>query len=67
MYTSKRIYCLKDNYHIVLTKKIIKDDAELHWDVKKVIKMIISLLKDRVEANDSLDYKRTRMKKFIKK
>ncbi|RIA93456.1 hypothetical protein C1645_735565 [Glomus cerebriforme] len=37
MYTPERIYCLKDDYHIVLNKKILKDDAELHRGVKKVM------------------------------
>ncbi|PKK78422.1 hypothetical protein RhiirC2_843500 [Rhizophagus irregularis] len=37
MYTPERIYCSKDDYHIVLTEKIMKDDAELCRGVKKVI------------------------------
>ncbi|CAB4390914.1 unnamed protein product [Rhizophagus irregularis] len=35
MYTPERIYCSKDDYHIVLTEKIMKDDAELCRGVKK--------------------------------
>ena len=47
MYTLERIYCSKDDYHIVLTEIIMKDDVELRG-VKKVMGVIIGLLKDRV-------------------
>ena len=66
MYTPKRIYCSKDKYHIVLNEKIIKDDTELYRGVKKVMGVIVGLLKDRVEVDDSPDSKRARTKKFIK-
>ena len=66
MYTPERIYCSKDDYHIVLTENIMKDDAELRRGVKKVMEVIVGLLKDRVEVGDSPDSKRSRMKKFIK-
>ena len=66
MYTPKRIYCSKDDYHIALNEKIMKDDAEHCHGVKKVIEVIVGLLKDRVEVDDSLDSKRARTKKFIK-
>ena len=54
MYTPERIYCSKDDYHIVLTEKIMKDDAELRRGVKEVT---VGLLKDRVEVDDSPDSK----------
>ena len=44
----------------------MKVDAELRRDVKKVMEVIVGLLKDRVEVDDSSDSKRARMKKFIK-
>ncbi|POG78534.1 hypothetical protein GLOIN_2v1537759, partial [Rhizophagus irregularis DAOM 181602=DAOM 197198] len=75
MYTSERIYCSKDDYHIVLNEKIIKDNTELCCSVKKVMEVIIGLLKDRVKVGDSSDKKRARTrvpngsartKKFIK-
>jgi hypothetical protein len=66
MYTPERIYCSKNNYHIVLNKKIIKDDVKFHCNIKKVIEVIINLLKDKVKVNNSSDSKRIRMKKFIK-
>ena len=66
MYTPERIYCSKDDYHIVLNEKILEDDAELRRGVKKVMEIIVGLLKDRVEVGDSPDKKRARTKKFIK-
>ncbi|UZO29745.1 uncharacterized protein OCT59_023205 [Rhizophagus irregularis] len=66
MYTPERIYCSKDDYHIALNEKIMKDDAELRRGVKKVMGVIVGLLKDRVEVDDSPDSKRARTKKFIK-
>ncbi|PKY38992.1 hypothetical protein RhiirA4_194634 [Rhizophagus irregularis] len=53
MYTPERIYCSKDDYHIVLNEKILKDDAELRRGVKKVMEVVVGLLKDRVEVDDS--------------
>ena len=58
MYTPEKIYCSKDDYHIVLT--------ELRRGVKKVMEVIVALLKDGVEVDDVPDSKRTRTKKFIK-
>ncbi|PKY58531.1 hypothetical protein RhiirA4_412143 [Rhizophagus irregularis] len=66
MYTPERIYCSKDDYHIVLNEKIMKDDVKLCLGVKKVMEVIVDLLKDRVEVDDSPDSKRARTKKFIK-
>ncbi|RIA81440.1 hypothetical protein C1645_837009 [Glomus cerebriforme] len=51
MYTSERIYCSKVNYHIVLTKDVFDNNRELRQGVKKVIKVIVGLLKDRVEID----------------
>jgi len=44
----------------------LKDDAELHQDIKKVMKVIIGLLKNRVKINNSSNSKGARIKKFIK-
>ncbi len=66
MYTPERIYCSKDDYHIVLNEKIMKDDAKLRRGVKKVMGVIVGLLKDRVEVNDSLDSKRARTKNLLR-
>ncbi|CAB4445987.1 unnamed protein product [Rhizophagus irregularis] len=60
MYTPERIYCSKDDYHIVLNEKIMKDDVKLRLGVKKVMEVIVDLLKDRVEVDDSPDSKRPR-------
>jgi len=66
MYTPERIYCTKADYHIDLTKDILKDDAKLRQGVKKVMGVIIGLLKDRVEVDDASDSKRAKTKKYIK-
>jgi hypothetical protein len=66
MYTPERIYCSKDDYHIVLNEKILKDDVELRRGVKRVLEVVVGLLKDRVEVDDPPDSKRARMKKFIR-
>ena len=66
MYTPERIYRSKTEYHVVLTEDILEDDIELRRDVKKVMEVIVGLLKDRVEVDDSPDSKRARTKKFIK-
>ena len=44
----------------------MKDDAELRRGVKKVMEVIVDLLKDRVEVDNSPDSKGARTKKFIK-
>ncbi|UZO04616.1 uncharacterized protein OCT59_024991 [Rhizophagus irregularis] len=65
MYTPERIYCSKDDYHIALNEKIMKDDAELRRGVKKVMGVIVGLLKDRVEVDDSPDTNSVRPKTHI--
>ena len=65
MYTPERIYFSKDDYHIALTEKIMKDDAELRRGVKKVMEVIVGLLKDRVVVDDdSSDCKRAKDEKI---
>jgi len=66
MYTPERIYCTKADYHIDLTEDILDDDAKLRQGVKEIMGVIVGLLKDRVEVDDSPDKKRARTKKFIK-
>ena len=68
MYTPERIYCTKADYHIALTEDVLDDDddGELRRGVKKVMEVIVGLLKDRVEVDDSPDLKRARTEKFIK-
>ena len=66
MYTPERIYCTKADYHINLTEDILDDDAKLRRGVKEVMGVIVGLLKDRVEVDDSPDSKRIRTKKYIK-
>ncbi|RIA92124.1 hypothetical protein C1645_821106 [Glomus cerebriforme] len=63
MYTPEKIYYSKANYHIVLPEDIMEDDVELRQDIKKII---VGLLKDRIEVDNFPDSKRVRTKKFIK-
>lgn len=62
IYTPKRIYCSKADHHIVLTEVIMDNDVELFRGVKMVIEVIMSLLKNRIEADNSPDIKRARPK-----
>jgi len=66
MYTPERIYCTKANYHIDLTEDILDDDAKLRQGVKEIMRVIVGLLKDRVEVDDASDSKKARTKKYIK-
>ncbi|PKC63927.1 hypothetical protein RhiirA1_537427 [Rhizophagus irregularis] len=66
MYTPERVYCTKADYHIDLTEDILEDDAKLRQGVKEVMRVIVGLLKDRVEVADSPDIKRARTEKYIK-
>ena len=66
MYTPERIYCTKADYHIDLTENILDDDAKLCQGVKEVMGVIVGLLKDRVEVDDSPDVKRARTEKYIR-
>lgn len=45
----------------------MKDDTELCKEVKKVVQVLVSLLKDRVEVDDSPDVKRARIGNYIQK
>uniref|UniRef100_U9TSP5 Uncharacterized protein n=1 Tax=Rhizophagus irregularis (strain DAOM 181602 / DAOM 197198 / MUCL 43194) TaxID=747089 RepID=U9TSP5_RHIID len=40
----------------------MKDDAELHCDIKKIIEVIVSLLKNRIKVDDSLDTENAELK-----
>ncbi|CAI2183741.1 4006_t:CDS:2 [Funneliformis geosporum] len=68
MYIPEKIYCMKANYYITLTEDVLdnNDDRELRQGMKKVMKVIVDLLKDRVEVDDFPDLKRARMENFIK-
>ncbi|CAG8786117.1 7012_t:CDS:2 [Gigaspora margarita] len=55
MYTPKGIY-LSERYLIDIT---LNDDTKLRKELKNVMKIIVGLLKDRVEADDSFANKET--------
>ncbi|RHZ76320.1 hypothetical protein Glove_199g192 [Diversispora epigaea] len=63
MYTPEKIYCTKATYNVPLTEDILEDDAELRRNLKKVM----GLLKDRTNVDDSPASKRARTEKYIKK
>ena len=65
IYTPDGIYSTSGSeYQINLTKSAVKENPELlRSNVKRVIGIIVGLLKDWV----SVDSKRARIKKFIKK
>ncbi|RHZ89982.1 hypothetical protein Glove_9g81 [Diversispora epigaea] len=67
MYTPEKVYRVIDNYHVPLAENILEDDTELRRDVKKVMEVIVGLLKDRVNVDDSPAIKRARTEKYIKK
>ncbi|PKY43619.1 hypothetical protein RhiirA4_457648 [Rhizophagus irregularis] len=46
---TERIYCLKDDYHIILNEKIIKNDAELRCNIKKIMERITELEAENAE------------------
>lgn len=45
----------------------MENDAKLRQDVKEVVKILVSLLKDRVEVDDSPDCKKARINDYIQK
>ena len=57
---------MKADYHIALTEDVLDDDGELRQGVKKVMEVIVGLLKNKVEVDDSPDIKRARTEKYIK-
>ncbi|CAG8687900.1 18254_t:CDS:2 [Dentiscutata erythropus] len=65
LYTPERFYRIESEYSIRINRDALKDDSELCKDVKKVVQVLVSLLKDRVEVDESPDRKRARTKKFI--
>ncbi|RIB12157.1 hypothetical protein C2G38_2249676 [Gigaspora rosea] len=65
LYTPERFYRIESEYSIRINRDALKDDSELCKDVKKVVQVLVSLSKDRVEVNESPDRKRARTKKFI--
>ncbi|RHZ59666.1 hypothetical protein Glove_362g73 [Diversispora epigaea] len=67
MYTPEKIYCTKATYNVPLTEDILEDDTELRRNLKKVMEVIVGLLKDRINVDDSPASKRARMEKYIKK
>ncbi|CAG8758492.1 11433_t:CDS:2, partial [Gigaspora margarita] len=55
LYTPERFYRIESEYSIRINKDALKDDSELRKDIKKVVQVLVSLLKDRVEVEESPD------------
>ncbi|CAG8577678.1 1948_t:CDS:2 [Gigaspora margarita] len=55
LYTPKKFYCLKNRYSINIDKSALEDNSRFCQDVKKVVQVLVSLLKDRVEVDESPD------------
>ncbi|CAG8827666.1 29894_t:CDS:2, partial [Gigaspora margarita] len=53
--TTERFYRIESEYSIRINKDVLKDDSELCKDVKKVVQVLVSLLKDRVEVDETPD------------
>lgn len=66
MYTPNKIYCSNRDYHIDLSNHALEDDTKLCQNVKEVMGVIVGLLKDRIEADNSPESKRIRTKRYIK-
>ncbi|CAG8839982.1 13424_t:CDS:2, partial [Racocetra persica] len=56
LYTPERFYRIESEYSIRINRDALKDDSELCKDVKKVVQVLVSLLKDRVEVDESPDH-----------
>ncbi|CAG8780425.1 13165_t:CDS:2, partial [Racocetra fulgida] len=49
--TTERFYRIENEYSIRINRDALEDDSELCKDVKKVVQVLVSLLKDRVEVD----------------
>jgi mRNA-degrading endonuclease RelE of RelBE toxin-antitoxin system len=54
-------------YRISLTEDALKDSTDLCKNVKKILKVIVSLLKDRVSASEEPANKKRHIEEIIKK
>jgi hypothetical protein len=66
MYTPEKIFRSQDEYHITINDTILRNDRKLRKEVKKVIEVIVGLLKDKVEANESPSCKRIKTNQYTK-
>ncbi|RHZ65476.1 hypothetical protein Glove_315g77 [Diversispora epigaea] len=67
LFTPEKFYRIEKKYHIEIEKDVLTDDSELCKDVKRVVEVLVSLLKDRVEVDDSSDHKKARIKNYTQK
>ncbi|RHZ47640.1 hypothetical protein Glove_575g25 [Diversispora epigaea] len=55
-FTPEKFYRIEKGYHIKIEKDALSNDSELCQDVKKVMEVLVGLLKDRINVEDSSDY-----------
>src|SRR5581483_3375489 len=68
LHSTKGIYSTsRTEYQISLIKDTLKDDAELRKNVKRILKMIVRLLKDRAVGNKEPTTKKCCVEEIIKK
>ncbi len=57
----------RTKYQILLTEDALKNLIELCKNMKRILKVIVSLLKDKVSANEESINKKCYVKEIIKK
>ena len=68
LHSTEAIYCTsKTEYCISLTEDALKDLTKLHKNVKKILEIIVSLLKDRISASEEPANKKCRVEEIIEK
>ncbi|RHZ77399.1 hypothetical protein Glove_180g51 [Diversispora epigaea] len=64
LFTPEKFYRIEEDYQIRINKDALMDDSKLCKDVKRVTEVLVSLLKDRVEVDDSSDHKKARIQNY---
>ena len=68
LHSTESIYCTsRTKYQILLTEDALKNNTELRKNVKRVLKMIVGLLKDRAVGNEEPTTKKCHVEEIIKK
>jgi hypothetical protein len=57
----------RTEYRISLAENALKDDTELHMNVKRVLEVIVGLLKDRIVGSEEPATKKHHVEEIIKK
>ncbi|RHZ46107.1 hypothetical protein Glove_634g24 [Diversispora epigaea] len=65
MYTPENIYLSEGSYPIKIDKEELRNSTELRKGLKQVMEIIVGLLKDRIEVDDSFASKKNRVKDIL--